>query len=170
MTIFGRVKRAWFEMKDHPVVPVDSKKMKMELDGLSFGLRCLMSMGGYKFKPEGLKDDELKQRADGTATLCANLHLMVRCAEDVIIRHNLLDEYRTQLAKVEEALNAAATIPQGDQLAAMKALVESSKKEDQVQRAVKAVQDEIDRRAGREGERSMDQEVIRADPTGATDN
>jgi hypothetical protein len=95
---------------------------------------------------------------------------MVRCAEDVIIRHNLLDEYRTQLAKVEEALNAAATIPQGDQLAAMKALVESSKKEDQVQRAVKAVQDEIDRRAGREGERSMDQEVIRADPTGATDN
>jgi hypothetical protein len=107
--LLGRLKAKWtrvkVELKAPDPKPLDNKKLRMELQGLQFGLRCMMALGGYRVKPKDMSDDQVRERADATTTLCANLQLMIRCAEDVILRHGLRDEYQHQLDLVGEGLN-----------------------------------------------------------------
>ena len=107
----GRLRAEW---KVGPPVPLDPKRTKDELQGLAFGLRCLMAQGGYKVKPEGMGQDELVARGDATATLCANLHIMVRCSEEVLLRHGLNLEYVQQIERVTAELNKLTSVPVQD--------------------------------------------------------
>jgi predicted nucleic-acid-binding Zn-ribbon protein len=110
---------------DGPPVPLKVGQVRAELTGLQFGLQCLMALGGYKVKPLGLNDDELKQRGDSTGALCANLHIMVRCAEEVLLRHGLKEEYVQQIQQITTELNVLSTVPNQDQLAALRAVVDT---------------------------------------------
>jgi hypothetical protein len=125
MRLIEKLKRLRTEWKAGPPVPLNVKRTKDELQGLSFGLRCLMAQGGYKVRPEGMGQDELVARGDSTATLCANLHIMVRCAEEVILRHGLQPEYVQQIERVTAELNKLTAVPVQDQLLAMKALAKA---------------------------------------------
>lgn len=146
MKLIDRIKRAAFEWKAKPAVPLDGKQMRGELDGLMFGLRCMMALGGYKVAPKGMSEDEIKARGDQTSTLCANLHLMVRCAEEVILRHGLVREYRQQLQDIEKKLS----VPPEDQIAATRAMLKVVKDVD--------VQGVVGK-----GNGSLDQESVRGD-------
>jgi hypothetical protein len=140
MKLRERLRRIRREWKTGPAIPLDVDQIRGELEGLKFGIRCMMAMGGYKLKPEGMNDEELKKKADSTTMLLANLHLMVRCAEEVIVRHGLGLEYQAQLTKIGEGLNAAVSeqVHNRDQLAAMQALLKAGKngKDHAIQEAV----------------------------------
>ena len=117
---FPKADRALFELHEHPVVPLRGAQLRLELDSMAFGLRCLMVQGGYKLKPAGMKDEDIKRLGDNQASLHANLHIMLRCAEDVINRHQLTAEYRAQLVAAEKELQAPP-IPAADQKAVERA-------------------------------------------------
>jgi len=85
---------------------IDADKVDMELSGVRFGLRCLMVQGGFKVR-KGIKDldnEQILARADATVTLIMNVFMFVRAAEDVIVRHGLVDEYKAQCAKLQNAI------------------------------------------------------------------
>jgi hypothetical protein len=128
MKVIEKLKRVVSELRAGPAVPVDMKKMKGELQGLMFGMRCVMAHGGYKLKPPGMTDKELEQRSDNTTTMAANLHIMVRCAEKVLLRHGLTEEYVGLLKYVEDELAKAPTLTQSDQLAVQRAINEAGVK------------------------------------------
>ena len=104
--------------------PIDAAKVNTELQGIKFGMRCMMIIGGYRFR-KGLKetDEEIQKRADATVTLIMNVFMMVRAAEDVIVRHGLTEEYKAQLAHLQAALAAGIPQPTGEELARLQEML-----------------------------------------------
>jgi hypothetical protein len=110
-------KRFLRERKAKAPRAIDAAKVNTELQGVKFGMRCMMILGGYRFK-KGLKetDEEIQKRADATVTLIMNVFMMVRAAEDVIVRHGLTEEYKAQLAHLQSAIAAGVPQPTGEEL------------------------------------------------------
>lgn len=75
-----------------------------DIEAMNVKLRCMMTLGGYKVKPPGLTDEQIKQFSDEAATETANFILMLRCAEDVILRHGHRDEYLAQVGQANGGL------------------------------------------------------------------
>jgi hypothetical protein len=92
---------------------IDAAKVQQELNGIRFGLRCMMGNreAGYRARKNiPIPDSEIDPRADSTLTLIMNVFQFVRAAEDVIVRHGLDGEYKAQVAHLQAAV--AAGLPQ----------------------------------------------------------
>lgn len=126
------VARLVSELKARPPVEISGERVKQELDGVRFGLRCMMANSGAGFRARkaileqvhGMADAAVDQRADATLTLIMNVFQFVRAAEDVIVRHGLLDEYKAQVAHLQDAVGRLVSMPSSAQLEALKATLE----------------------------------------------
>jgi len=119
--LWKRVLREW---KAKAPRAIDAAKVNTEIRGVKFGMRCMMIIGGYRFK-KGMRetDEEIQKRADATVTLIINVFMMVRAAEDVIVRHGLTDEYKAQLAHLQSAMAASVPQPTGEELAKLQEML-----------------------------------------------
>jgi hypothetical protein len=86
----------------------DGVSLMKEISMIQFGLRCMMSLGGYKFKPLIMSDVAIKQRSDQELTRVVNNHLMLKAAELVILRAGLRTEYIKQIETLQKQLQEAA--------------------------------------------------------------
>jgi hypothetical protein len=117
----GIFKRILAEIKTKPPVILNAEEIENSLGSLRFGLRCMMAQGGYKSR-QGipLKDDEILKRSDVTVTLIHNVFIMLRAAEDVLKRHDLLIEYQAVVEDSQNAIKNHVPQPTGEQLQKLK--------------------------------------------------
>lgn len=122
------LKRVIAEMKTKAPEEIDAKKVDAELQGVRFGMRCMMILGGYKARQgldASLTDAEIQTRADATLTLIMNIMMMLRAAEDVLYRHGIIDEYMKQTEHLQQALQDLRQFPQpsGEELARLQSML-----------------------------------------------
>ncbi len=116
------------EIRAKAPAAIDAGKIAQEIAGVKFGMRCMMILGGYRYR-EGLKetDEEIQGRADATVTLIMGILLRVRAAEDVVVRHNLTAEYQAQLTHLEHSLSSGLPAPTAEEIEKMKSLLGTMK-------------------------------------------
>lgn len=120
--------RLWAAVRARRPTQIDAEKVEAELAGVRFGLRCMMGNREAGFRARsailkqvpGMGDAEVDKRADATLTLIMNVFQFVRAAEDVIVRHGLADEYKAQVAHLQDAIGRRVTLPSMEQLEALK--------------------------------------------------
>ena len=120
------IKRAWRELVLPKLEPMPAVKVKNMQDGLRFGMRCMMAVGGHKYA-EGTKltEVELQTRADLAVTTILNLQVYVLAAEQVITRHGLKEEYTSIIDKVNDELRGMYPQPTEQEIEKLRALIAS---------------------------------------------
>jgi hypothetical protein len=112
------------EAKTPPRTWTDAKQVKSDLQGIQWGLQCYFSLGGFKFRPKGVSEEDAWARTQEVLGNVTSVFMMIRCAEDVITRHGLVKEYQEQYAQVQRDVDVILKpIPEADQMAALRALV-----------------------------------------------
>jgi hypothetical protein len=110
----GFYKRHGLDPADKPpgapenYVQPNGVQLLKDVTQIQFGLRCMMSMGGYKMKPLTLTDLQIKQRSDVELTRVINTHLMLKAAEMIILRAGLREDYVAQVETLQKQMNEAA--------------------------------------------------------------
>lgn len=84
---------------------IQPMQINKELQDIQFGIICIMGVGGHKYAPP-IPEVQLKQRAEMEAGRVGQAHVQLRVAEDIILRHNLLEEYRVEVAALDAALTS----------------------------------------------------------------
>lgn len=104
---------------------VDARKANSVIVGVRFGLRCLMTQGGYKVRKgiTDLTDEQIVKRADATVSMITSVMLSIQAAETVILRHGLKDEYDELVLKLQEDLGNMMPQPTEEELEKLKALL-----------------------------------------------
>ena len=102
----GLLRRMVTELRLPAAQYVDAVKANSVIIGIRFGLRCLMTQGGYRVRKgiTDLTDEQIVQRADKTVSMITGVLLSIQAAEAVILRHGLKDEYDDLVLKLQEDL------------------------------------------------------------------
>jgi len=139
------IKRAWHELFLSKLEPLAAVKVKGMQDGLRFGMRCMMAVGGHKYA-DGIKltEVEMQTRADLAVTTILNLQVYVLAAEQVITRHGLKEEYTSIIDKVNDELRGMYPQPTEAEIAKLKALISTGGEDGKLSDT------------GKEGQREMD--------------
>lgn len=137
-------RRVLRELRAAPPAALDAAHIKQELDSINFGLRCLVITGilqepgiGYKAKHQvddaeyllkirkGLRetDEEIVSRSDWAVTMIMQVFMFIRAAEDVVVRHGLEEEYKAQIANLQEAIARLVPAPSREELSKLQAML-----------------------------------------------
>ncbi len=125
--------RQWFpdilKADPPPRQPTRSVMVKRDLDGTAFGMRCYLARGGNRYRPIGLNDGEIEQRATEVCAQITDRAIWIRAAEDVIMRHGLVEEYQGQVKELTAALGPLVSPDrEKEQSAVLRAMTDALKR------------------------------------------
>lgn len=87
---------------------MDAKQVLRELVDLREGIVCVKAIGGYKFRPQGMNDAELNDKAAATLTDIYQHHVCLRAAEQVLKDWGKEAEYRMKASELDAEVAALA--------------------------------------------------------------
>jgi len=120
-------------------LPTDAKKILTDWDAMQYGFRCHLALGGHKFAPPELSEQEVTMHATGIINMVANILVAHRAAEDVIRHHGLDEEYRAQSERAQRDVDALlgknpTAQQESDLMAAIRAIQKAGSRNGKVHR------------------------------------